>query len=565
MSAYDFYRTNAGGWGTNQIRFGPPPPVQFQPQPTWGGYDFLRAHSNMTPDPALWQRALGRISSGAPLDPLGVGLNNARLYHHRLFGGLASMIDMLPQEIGHAAAYEAFRIWIHNSQLYEPLSADPLQQREALIGLAVAEAMRLFQNTTLRMDNIGLYPAIEAAAATAAMLFQEVLASEGMGAMGMGTNPAMGGTAGMVPGAAYSGATGALGAAGDPIAGGLGAAGTTSLTNAYMSDYDAPWFTGRRGMLGAGYDNPIQLSGTYLTRSVSPYNVADTSVAVSRARSLSPYNIAGTSPAISPVRSVSPYNVTSASPGAYTTTTTTPVGGVSPGGYASSAAMPIAGTSMGIHPAATTMTTPYNGALAAMGAYPGHSVSPYNARPASYGGYGAAPGTMISPGKVHSGVGNCSLNPMRGGGMGMRSVSPMAPMPVQQQAMFAQQQAMPAQQQAMPAQQQTMPMQQPTMPMQQPIMPMQRQVMPMQQQAMPQQTVAPQMPLVLNSRGQPYAGANTYQSGGNTIIELPSRRRRHHHHHHHHRSRSSEPGYSHHHSRRYSVPGAFGPGAPIAY
>jgi hypothetical protein len=47
--------------------------------------------------------------------------------------------QMLPAEIGHAAAYEAYRTWIHNSSIYEPLSGDIERQREGLIGLAIAE------------------------------------------------------------------------------------------------------------------------------------------------------------------------------------------------------------------------------------------------------------------------------------------------------------------------------------------------------------------------------------------------------------------------------------------
>ena len=46
---------------------------------------------------------------------------------------------MLPSELGHAAAYEAYRTWIHNSSMYEPLSGDIDRQREGLIGLAMAE------------------------------------------------------------------------------------------------------------------------------------------------------------------------------------------------------------------------------------------------------------------------------------------------------------------------------------------------------------------------------------------------------------------------------------------
>lgn len=46
---------------------------------------------------------------------------------------------MHPTDIGHAAAYEAYRTWIHNRSIYEPLSGDTHRQREGLIGLAVAE------------------------------------------------------------------------------------------------------------------------------------------------------------------------------------------------------------------------------------------------------------------------------------------------------------------------------------------------------------------------------------------------------------------------------------------
>ena len=46
---------------------------------------------------------------------------------------------MSPEEIGHAAAYEAYRTWIHNRSMYEPFVDDIERQREALTGLAVAE------------------------------------------------------------------------------------------------------------------------------------------------------------------------------------------------------------------------------------------------------------------------------------------------------------------------------------------------------------------------------------------------------------------------------------------
>ena len=49
------------------------------------------------------------------------------------------LAQLLPNDLGAAAAYEAYRTWKHNSFLYEPLSADRVQQREGLVGMAIAE------------------------------------------------------------------------------------------------------------------------------------------------------------------------------------------------------------------------------------------------------------------------------------------------------------------------------------------------------------------------------------------------------------------------------------------
>ena len=48
--------------------------------------------------------------------------------------------QLLPADIGAAAAYEAYRTWKYNSFLCEPLSADRERQREGLIGMAIAES-----------------------------------------------------------------------------------------------------------------------------------------------------------------------------------------------------------------------------------------------------------------------------------------------------------------------------------------------------------------------------------------------------------------------------------------
>jgi hypothetical protein len=50
---------------------------------------------------------------------------------------------MLPQEIGAAAAYEAYRQIKYGSNVYQSLYSDYEQQRDALRGLAIAEGASL--------------------------------------------------------------------------------------------------------------------------------------------------------------------------------------------------------------------------------------------------------------------------------------------------------------------------------------------------------------------------------------------------------------------------------------
>jgi hypothetical protein len=173
--AYGYYQhSGMPGWGTNQFQFGAPPTPTFQPQPTWGGTDFYRAHAS-TSDPYLFDHAWNRVREygGAPAGGMGVGLHEARHWHRRAYGGLNEIGLMQPHEIGHAAAYEAYRTWIHNSSIYEPLSGDIERQREALTGIAVAEASRLLQYSSRPMDNYARLAASEAAAHTASYIFYQ--------------------------------------------------------------------------------------------------------------------------------------------------------------------------------------------------------------------------------------------------------------------------------------------------------------------------------------------------------------------------------------------------------
>ncbi|KAF8908808.1 hypothetical protein CPB85DRAFT_1308804 [Mucidula mucida] len=171
--SYSYYHS-VPGWGTNQFQFGAPPAPTFQPQPSWGGLDYYRAHAH-TPDPDLYGHAWNRVRDFRDYTSaagLGVGIHEARHWHRRAYGGLAELNTLLAPEIGHAAAYEAYRTWIHNSSIYEPLSGETERQREGLIGLAVAEATRLLSYTPrLNMDPYTRQTASESAAMTASILF----------------------------------------------------------------------------------------------------------------------------------------------------------------------------------------------------------------------------------------------------------------------------------------------------------------------------------------------------------------------------------------------------------
>jgi len=78
-----------------------------------------------------------RIREGR-YDTEGVGLHEARHWHRQAYGGFGDIRSLSSREIGHAAGYEAYRIWIHNQSISD-LRSDFGQRREAFIALAVAE------------------------------------------------------------------------------------------------------------------------------------------------------------------------------------------------------------------------------------------------------------------------------------------------------------------------------------------------------------------------------------------------------------------------------------------
>ena len=92
---------------------------------------------------------------------MGLGHAEARYWHRRIYSGMvrntssllrtcrkrgsslctqAPLTQVLPTDIGAAAAYEVWRNWRYNyGILAQPLSGDAERQREALVGLAIGE------------------------------------------------------------------------------------------------------------------------------------------------------------------------------------------------------------------------------------------------------------------------------------------------------------------------------------------------------------------------------------------------------------------------------------------
>ncbi|KAL0958767.1 hypothetical protein HGRIS_014089 [Hohenbuehelia grisea] len=110
--AYNFYQNAAPGWGTAQYQFNAPPQPAFQPQATWGGADYYRAGGAQTPDPPLFESAWNSVRDYRTIpSAAAVGLNQARVWHRRLYGGLPAFTRYLPHN-RHS--------WAHQSTLCSP-------------------------------------------------------------------------------------------------------------------------------------------------------------------------------------------------------------------------------------------------------------------------------------------------------------------------------------------------------------------------------------------------------------------------------------------------------------
>ncbi|KZT08445.1 uncharacterized protein LAESUDRAFT_67373 [Laetiporus sulphureus 93-53] len=168
--AYAYYQSSAPGlWGTPQYQFTAPPLPSYRPQPSWSGLEYYRAHAAYD-NSDFYQSIIGRLRVA-----WGANFHEARHWHRQIYGGLVNVAQVLPIDLGSAAAYEAYRYWKYHHPLYEPLGGSPEMEREAMIAMAVAEATHLWQYTGRSFDQIGLREASEVAAATASRIADRVL------------------------------------------------------------------------------------------------------------------------------------------------------------------------------------------------------------------------------------------------------------------------------------------------------------------------------------------------------------------------------------------------------
>jgi len=102
----------------------------------------------------------------------GVGPQGAQYWHHRAYGRLEREIErMTPEEIGQAAAYEAYRQWNQNRAGYGHVDSEI--GRAELIGLAVAESTKLVQYLPHTTDFSISTIASESAVSYASMLYDQ--------------------------------------------------------------------------------------------------------------------------------------------------------------------------------------------------------------------------------------------------------------------------------------------------------------------------------------------------------------------------------------------------------
>jgi hypothetical protein len=108
----------------------------------------------------IYHQACATVQHSARLHFIGVGIHDACRLYKRIYGGLVSsyqfMIephvlicltqmdpgDVYPNELGYAAAFEAYRSWKFHGLTYGMREGSLAQQHEVLVALAVAQSTR---------------------------------------------------------------------------------------------------------------------------------------------------------------------------------------------------------------------------------------------------------------------------------------------------------------------------------------------------------------------------------------------------------------------------------------
>lgn len=126
------------------------------------GWDYYRAYA-VNPDQNLYYTVMNRTREFGPNG--GGDINDAKHWQRRVYSGIVCLFSgehvlrlsdsatqvnlttLLPQDLGMAAAYEAYRMWkYHRAPLFDPLTSTGMggsmeRVREALVGLAIGEGM----------------------------------------------------------------------------------------------------------------------------------------------------------------------------------------------------------------------------------------------------------------------------------------------------------------------------------------------------------------------------------------------------------------------------------------
>ncbi|KAF8332046.1 uncharacterized protein EI90DRAFT_916672 [Cantharellus anzutake] len=193
MAYYNYYQSHVPYWGQQQYaqqlmaqgyQFAAPPVPTYQPQPSWTGQDYYQAHYRLANGnfadsdvyvsycglfDYVWSRLRSLVGGSS------VGPSEARHWHRRIYGGMIDIGSLPPADLGAAAGYEAYRLFTYHRGIYRtPLADDRDREEEALAGLAIAEATKLWSYCQRPSDRYGRRETCEVAAATAERLFRRV-------------------------------------------------------------------------------------------------------------------------------------------------------------------------------------------------------------------------------------------------------------------------------------------------------------------------------------------------------------------------------------------------------